>query len=418
MKILWFSNSPCNARKKLTGITGTSGGWLQAMSSQLAATPGIKLHIAFYWGIALKAFEYEGIVYHPILREGENSTFGRYIHRLITQFSNKTDQKEVKRLLAIVKEVDPDIIHIQGSEENFGLIAPLLPKRKIVLSVQGLLSPILDKRYAGIPFSEALCHDNKLKCLLIDGAAAERRRNRRAAKREQEFMPFIKNVIGRTNWDYNASLALNPHRHYFSCNEILREDFYKAQWQPLLDTDTFTLCTTISNGLYKGLETIYHTAEILQKWGISFQWKIIGINSQDHYVKLTEKYTRLKAPALNIVYLGRKNAKEVVNILLGTNIYVQCSHIENSPNSICEAMLLGMPIIASNVGGTSSLLKDKDEGLLVQDGEPYALAGMIMEQKRNPEKGIIMGQAAREKALRRHHPKEACSQILSIYQNI
>lgn len=94
-----------------------------------------------------------------------------------------------------------------------------------MLSVQGLLSPILGKRYAGIPYHDIVRNESLIKRIMLDGAAAERRRNRRAALREQSFMPYIHNVIGRTEWDKNATLALNPQRRYFTCNEILREDF-------------------------------------------------------------------------------------------------------------------------------------------------------------------------------------------------
>lgn len=40
------------------------------------------------------------------------------------------------------------------------------------------------------------------------------------------------------------------------------------------------------------------------------------------------------------------------------------SHIENSPNNLCEAMILGMPCIATDAGGTSTLLSNMKDGLL------------------------------------------------------
>lgn len=152
--------------------------------------------------------------------------------------------------------------------------------------------------------------------------------------------------------------------------------------------------------MFKGLETIYRTAEILTRWGIPFKWNIIGVDKTVPYAKVTQKYTGICPEKVGVELLGRKTAAEMVDFLLMSDLYCNCSHIENSPNSVCEAMLLGMPIIASCVGGTSTLLKDREEGLLVQDGEPYALAGMIMAQKDNPESGIARGIIAREQAER------------------
>lgn len=418
MKILWFTNTPCRALEKLTGTALTGGGWLLALSEHLKHQPDTELHIAFYWEKNMNSFKYEGITYHPVLREGEGTKWGRYIHRLTSQFSSKSDEKEVERLLAVVETVHPDIIHIHGSEENFGMIAPLLPDNKIVLSVQGLLSPILGKRYAGIPYHDIVRNESLIKRIMLDGAAAERRRNRRAVLREQSFMPYIHNVIGRTEWDKNATLALNPLRRYFTCNEILREDFFTHQWQPRAEEHTFTICTTISNGMFKGLETVYRTAEILTRWGIPFKWNIIGVDKTTPYAKVTQKYTGICPEKVGVELLGRKTAAEMVDVLLMSDLYCNCSHIENSPNSVCEAMLLGMPIIASCVGGTSTLLKDREEGLLVQDGEPYALAGMIMAQKDNPESGIARGIIAREQAEKRHSPHDVCSRLMNIYTTL
>lgn len=415
MKILWFTNTPCRATEKLTTCTSTSGGWLRALSENILIDSDIELHIAFYWEKRLQPFEYEGVIYHPVLRKGNSNVLGRYLHRLRSQFSSVSDNKEVKRLLEIVEEVNPDIIHIHGSEENFGMIAPLLPEKKIVLSVQGLLSPILGKRYAGIPLSDIVRHESLFKRIMFDGAAAEQRRNRRAAKREQTFMPYIQNILGRTAWDKSATLALNPHRRYFMCNEILRREFYEAQWTLTKKKHDFTLVTIVSNGFFKGLETIYRSAALLTKNKVAFQWKIIGLGVGDAYVKITEKHTQLNAKNVHISFEGRKSASEIVQILIASDLYCNCSHIENSPNSVCEAMLLGMPVVASNVGGTSSLLNNYVEGLLVQPGDPYSLTGTIMTLKENPLLMADYGKKARERALQRHNASAVCQQVMECY---
>ncbi len=53
------------------------------------------------------------------------------------------------------------------------------------------------------------------------------------------------------------------------------------------------------------------------------------------------------------------------------------SHIENSPNALCEAMLVGTPCIAAFVGGVPSLVRHGEEGLLYHDADPFALAGAV-----------------------------------------
>ena len=53
------------------------------------------------------------------------------------------------------------------------------------------------------------------------------------------------------------------------------------------------------------------------------------------------------------------------------------STVENSSNSICEAMLIGTPTIGSFVGGVSSLITHKQDGFLYQCNEPEMLAYYI-----------------------------------------
>ena len=116
--------------------------------------------------------------------------------------------------------------------------------------------------------------------------------------------------------------------------------------------------------------------------------------------------------------LGRKDANSMIDILLASDLFIQVSHIENSPNSLCEAMLLGMPIIASYAGGTSSMLSNGEEGVLVQDGDPYVLAGKIMSTTSDYDKAIAMATNARKRALKRHDPQNVVVELLNVYNHI
>jgi len=107
-----------------------------------------------------------------------------------------------------------------------------------------------------------------------------------------------------------------------------------------------------------------------------------------------------------------------VNQLCNSNFYIHPSYIENSPNSVCEAMALGMPIISTNVGGINSLINDKFEGLLVQEGEPYSLAAAIIELINNYEYAKLLAKNARERAINRHDPPKIKKQLLDIYKTI
>ena len=104
--------------------------------------------------------------------------------------------------------------------------------------------------------------------------------------------------------------------------------------------------------------------------------------------------------------------------MAGASLYIQVSHAENSPNSVCEAMLLGMPVIATAAGGTSSLVADHETGILVQDGDEHALAGAIIELINDPSKARAMAGQAKMVARERHQHQKVTFQLLNNYRSI
>ena len=113
-----------------------------------------------------------------------------------------------------------------------------------------------------------------------------------------------------------------------------------------------------------------------------------------------------------------KSAEELAEELKNADIYCHTSHIENSPNSVCEAMLIGMPVIATFVGGTDSMLHHDKEGILYQDGDPYALAAYIVELHDDFAKAKTLGDNARKVALARHDKDIIVKDLLSTYNSI
>jgi glycosyltransferase involved in cell wall biosynthesis len=81
-------------------------------------------------------------------------------------------------------------------------------------------------------------------------------------------------------------------------------------------------------------------------------------------------------------------------------------------------MLLGMPIIATFSGGIPSIITDKKECLLVQDGDPFALAGAILELIKDQDYAQRLGDNARERALVRHNPNRIVNELLGTYKTL
>ena len=232
-------------------------------------------------------------------------------------------------------------------------------------------------------------------------------------KIENEIYSGLKYCMGRTDWDRRVMKALAPEAKYYFCQEILRTPFYNAIWSPT-NNNKYIFYTTIREDYYKNVDIIYETCDILEKYNrnLNFEWNVAGINKEDISPQIMR---HRKINPRNLKLLGSLNANEIINEMLRANIFIYPSAIENSSNAVEEAMLLGIPIIASFAGGMNTIIEDKKTGCLVNEGDPYVLAGAIIEMLENYDEAIKMGKKAREVALVRHEPQNVIDSLLNIY---
>lgn len=415
MKILWFTNSPCGAIEKLTSQT-VSCGWLSSLENILKRNNEIDLHVAFYYYQNLNAFDYNGVHYYPIYDNRFSSKFRNFIGNYKEYFWGFQDH-DLTNLKKLVETIKPDLIHFHGTESDFGLLQEII-STPAVISIQGVLNSCYEKLYSGVSRSIVSKYESLFSKITLQTSRMSEKRFAHIANRELEILQLSKNVIGRTDFDRHTTLAISPNSKYYVGNEILREEFYHSKWEKTKFNEEITIVTTISSGFYKGLEVILRTAINLKRINFKFKWIVIGQTEHSRDAKIIRKWLKQKFSDNNIEMIGRKNANEIVEILKKADIYCQTGHIENSPNSVCEAMLLGMPIIASYAGGTCSMLEHNKEGYLLQDGDSFSLAGTIIETSKEFEKAKLWGETAYKKAHIRHDPQRIANEYIGIYKRI
>jgi glycosyltransferase involved in cell wall biosynthesis len=121
----------------------------------------------------------------------------------------------------------------------------------------------------------------------------------------------------------------------------------------------------------------------------------------------------------NIVELpGPINEDELVAGLLQANVFVIASLLENSPNSLCEAQLVGLPCVASYVGGIPSLVQDEETGLLFPSGDAAVLATCIQDIFVNDDMAMKLGASAKSMALERNDPTTIVEKVIQAYQTV
>lgn len=416
MRVLWMAATPCGSVRRFNKNV-LAGGWLISLEDEMKKHTNVELSVAYISPKYEEPFEYDGVMYYPVSKDVPSNPFRRILQRY--KGLKCIDALIFPKMLDVIRKSKPDIIHVHGTEGSFGLILKEKHDIPVVISIQGLIAPYTEKYFSGYPKNIVCRYESLFNRIKGVGINNSYRSFCERSPREMNYLSRCHYIIGRTMFDRRVPLLANPQMRYFRGEEIMRKPFYEAKWLGGGKRDKFTIVTTISSGVYKGYETLLHAATLLKKYAdFDFEWQIIGYDSNSQWVHIAEKYKKMKSADANIHFYGRCTAEQMVDILIQSDVYCHVSHIENSPNSVCEAMLLGMPVIATATGGTQSLLTDGLEGYLIQDGDPYTCAGTIVEIKHNKEKAKVMGGNARRRALERHNPKRIGLQLINTYQEI
>ena len=413
MRILWFTNTSSCYNNKSRGYNG--GGWISSLEQEIKKMDGIELGICFYTkkGNTPKKDVQDGTIYYLIPRPRKSFLYTWITFRgKFDKSSHMQEAAAVPALLKVVNDFKPDIIQVFGSENIYGLIAKYV-SMPLILHIQGLLSPCFNAFLPPfVSWRNYLYQSKSIRGFLY--LLSEKVAWQRNCITEKRMLRGIKYFMGRTEWDRRMIKLLSPRAKYYYCNEILRNTFYCLSKERVLPQRPIFV-TTISSQLYKGYDLVLKTAKILKDVGFSnFSWIVFG----DINPVLVEKICDVEHGDVNVDLRGVASAEEIKDALLHATAYVHTSYIDNSPNSVCEAAMLGVATISTNVGGISSLIKDGENGFLVPANDPYQMASLMIYLYENADKNILIGKEAQRIAMKRHDKRVIVKQIWKIYSDI
>ena len=411
MRVLWFSRTPSGATEKMTGKLGIGNGWVESLEGHLKKHSNIQLGVVFPWRTDKRmSFELEGTNYYavPVKKDGKIKSI---ISNHLGKFSRDAS---VDHYLEVINEFKPDVIVVFGTEKNFGLITSKV-NIPVLIWIQGIFSVYTQMFFKGFSKKEVWKHSKKKPMLYGYSHIHKYHNARRIAGREKEMLRHSRYVIGRTRWDRRVLSILAPKATYFHCDDMLRDDFYKTEWLPHSKRGKLVLVTTIQDNLYKGLEMIFGSAKLLHSiLKGKMEWRIAGISKKVDLLKIAQGKFKCLPEEIGVTPLGRIPAPDLINELLNADIYVHASHIENSPNAVCEAMLLGMPVVSTICGGVTDLIQDNRDGVLVQSGDVHSMTGAILDLHRDTAKAVEFGRSAKKQALKKHDPQKITQTFIDI----
>ena len=409
MKVLWFECTTPGRYKS----GGVLGGWQDSLETIVKDVPEIEVTIAFEVSEPQEEKHIDGIHYMPI--------FLCYTQQEKKQAKVSWEVGAEKMLHAmeeIVNDVQPNLIHVFGTEWAFGLIAEKtdIP---VVIHIQGAIvaynNALYPPRYSvfDVIRNEGLRHP-----LAMYKAWKRYKHELSRGVIERRVWNAVGNYMGRTEWDKALSAVMHPGRRYFHVEEALRPEFLNCDncWH-FPDDGKIRLISTGIISFRKGIDMMLKTAEILKSLNVNFEWHVAGVLPYD-MKQIVERKEGRQFDNCNILVHGFLPSDKVWKLLSEATIYVHTAYAENSPNSICEAQCLGIPVISTNVGGISSLVENGEDGILVPANDPWYMAYQIINLAQDCRRMQAFSRNAREKALKRHNRQSIANQLLDCYNNV
>ena len=418
MNILWLTNIALPEASLLMNEKPTPfGGWFVSGSKILAEQNDIKLSIAF----PKKELSKVGVW------QGEKIYY--YAFPPISEKDIRSNKKNTY-LHEILGTIKPDIVHIFGTEyANTLSMVNACQKKNIntIISIQGLVS-ICARHYMACLPANVQNRFTIRDFIKQDNLKQQQSKFIKRGAFEIEAIKKVHHIIGRTDWDKACTQQINPNIEYHFCNETLRDEFYKHQWD-LNACERHSIF--VSQGTYpiKGLHFILEAMpQIIKRFPDTYLYVAGGditkretlkdklkLSSYGKYVLTLIKQYRLEK---YIKFTGSLNEKQMCERYLKSHAFVSASSIENSPNSVGEAMILGVPVVTSNVGGVKNLLTHEEEGFLYQFDAPYMLTYYVCKIFENDELALKLSKKASIRASKTHNKIKNINRILEIYHGI
>ncbi len=330
-----------------------------------------------------------------------------------------------------IRTFRPDVIHSWGVEYDHALAMVHAAQQEGMLphmaaSIQGLCGFLAEHYTDGL--LRSVVNSLTFRDLVRrDNIARQQEKFVLRGKLEAQTVGKLTHIIGRTDWDREKTGIWNPNRQYHFCNETLREPFYEGQWSYAACRKHHIFvhgCGYPIKGFHVFLEAFAQVVKVCPDATVSLPGRsYLSTGWKDRlrrgsYEAYLAKLTKQHLLEDKIQFLGHLSAEGMKGALLEANVFVLPSTMENSPNSLGEAMLLGVPAIASRVGGVPNLMEDGREGRIFPSCDAEALAKHILDLFVLEDQAEALGAAARAHAQITHDPEKNLRDLMTIYETL
>lgn len=421
MRVLWLTNHIFPDHARFLGLAPSPrGGWMASLAEALVESGQVTLGVATNVpGVSWRQDDINGIRYFTVPCPKSAIKAGRLPNSLIQAYQRA------------VEEFRPDIIHIHGTEYFHGLLTGCgYLNSPTVISIQGILDVCQRYYWGGMSFFEILKNRTVRDWVRMDGLIEQKIRMKNRSRMERKIFANNSAFIGRTLWDQANTRRLNSKARYYHCDELIRQPFFDVQWD-IRNIKRHSIFASSASYPLKGFHLLVKAVAMLHKEfpDITLQSPLANLYPKLSGARRFLKNCRVGGYALYLNNLIRAeglenqvfplpslDAPSMAYELTKAHVFVLPSLIENSPNSLAEAMLVGTPSVASFVGGVPSMVRVGDSALLYPPGDEAVLAEQIRRVFLDDQLALALSAKAREVAQGRHSKEQIVTTMLEIYK--
>ncbi len=385
LKILWLTAHP----HPNEGAVGTP--WIISLIDQLARRPTELALTVLGTGNNMAAPE-----------EHYEAAGVRYVHLLVPPRAQDILTLYHRRIAILTEYLrrhchEYDLIHVHGSESQLhvpavGLGVPVL------LSVQGIVWEYLKVLPVADPMRRFLW-------LL-------------ASYYELRYLPHVRDVSCRTTWDTRLSRLYSPGCHVHLNWEMIRPQFFtiNALTTPVPKPGPVQLLFLGGTQVMKGYRETLEAFHLIRQQ-IPARLLLVGQTQPERISRCIRRRRLTAIGPGDLEYRGMQSVDELLALLQSSFCLLHPSYIDNSPNTVCEAQVAGLPVVATLVGGVGSLIEHERTGLAARL-DPRDIADQVLRLYHDEPLRQRIGREALRVARLRHDPATITQRTLDTYRAI
>jgi len=285
-----------------------------------------------------------------------------------------------------LREIQPDIVHAQGTERDCAQSAVFTPYPK-VLTIHGNMR-LIAQFFQARPWS-------------MLGLVA---------RLEQFSIPRFDGVVCISSYTENAVKSLA--RKTWLLPNAADESFFPIVSRPVTPPEIIYVATVDPRKNQNAfLDAIAPLAE-----RHDFRVRFFGeLNEQSDFGRgFRERLSRFPWAS----YEGMLDRPRLRERFTTASVLVLASHEDNCPMTILEAMAAGVPAIGSRVGGIPDLIQDEENGLLCDQNDANSMQSAVERLLESPTLRESLAKNAAQSARQRFHPTVIAENHLRIYREV